>query len=976
MDRLRLFADLFFAGLAAALRLRFTGFPVGVGNQSLQIVFLEHLRNPAAFEGDLLLQTLPRFSTWFFHLLARLIPAGTAIEEALALLQGLNLFLLFFLLSRLVRSLWPESRLPWLLLFPFVVSPLQGLAESPINPLAFTHTSFSLTLSLLALLFLLRRHWLPMAVCIGLLGSFHLLTAAYTAAIACMYLLMIRDTLRLRDLLPAAAAGALAALPALPFLLDRSATFDSVWLNLLEIRSAHHIYPSLWWRTGDPAIGQFLLWTALLLLGLGAGLEPKSRPLLSACLYSAALLMALGWIGSELLPTPLILRAQLFRASGYLLLAALLVLAQGCERLLRSRNPAALAAALLLLLCFSLPALLGFRLLLLLLTAWGLWCCRKLPPPAAAGLAAVLLITTLSDLTLQTRFWNPSPPPRQALLPTPAPRTRTLDPWTDIQQQTRALTAENALILTPPRQSGFRLGSRRPIVGEWRDGTQQFFDPDYAVLWDARMRHLDPDRADTRSAEAWIALAQTYGADYIVLPQRHDLPLVRVAENRSWMLCRAERIPPPPLPDPPENAIDPEAWLAQEQFLREVVEPNIRRHRMSGVTLELRDARGRTLPGVELRVEQTRLAFGIGASLNHFSQPAAHSPEFRAPLVHPEELDRFLEVFNYTIIPYSGKWTVIEPRQGERNLDPLDAYLAWCRENDIEVEFHFVSGYEPPWLRDLPRAEQQAHLLRHAAELIDRYAGQIRLWQIVNERRLQNLSPAVFELFRQRHPGALLGVSHCARFFTDREGPRREQDLWRGWDSVTQLQRAGAEVDYFGIHAHRPFGAWWDPRTIYEVLDEYQRRGMRVRITEAGISRRGRIEGSVVQGEWNDDLQAEYLIQFMKVLFSHPNVDAVNFWGFGPRTWQPHIGILDARYQPLPAFEALRQLVQEEWRTRVTLTTARDGRAAFTGFHGDYLLHIRTPDGQEHQLPFTLAPGAPPLQSLTLPASAPATANR
>ncbi len=910
----------------------------------------------------------------------------------------------------LVRGIWPDTRLPCLILIPLVGLSLFGLAESPLNPLAFSHTSLAFALSLVGLNLLVRQRIVPALAMVGLLVNIHLLTAAYLAALTGAWALWRLRTLPRRRFLCGLGAAILLALPMAWPLWRSSGGFDAEWIALVELRSAHHVFSSTWWRVGDPTVGLFALWIgwAALARGLAGGNSRHTDPWLAA----AAALMAVGWLGSELVPVPLIMRAQLFRISGYVVVVALLLTVRAADLHLRPGpefRPAVRLPIIIATLLFAAIVWLPFGRPLaapaLLLAAWLGCANRRLAPGEALVVGSAVVVVTLSDIHLHTGFWQPalaSAPAVESvlwlaaiavavfstrwsgyyrwLLPLGAlslmagglffrsETTTVPDHWQDIQRQTRRHTPLDAMILTPTRQSGFRLGSRRAIVGEWRDGTQQFFDPEFAVLWSQRMAALEPDTTSDYTAAEWMQAAETWGADYLVLPNDPQMPLVRVAENEAWMLCRPERPPPPPLPEPPDNAIDPEDWLEQERFMVEVVKPNLDRYRTSKLTLRVLAPEGNPLPHTQVEVQQTGRDFHIGSSLNHFAEPAAHSREFKAPLVHERELEMFLQVFNYSVIPYSAKWATIEPVEGQRGMEALDRYVEWAVQHQVAIEFHFVTGYEPPWLRNRTPAEQQAALLRHAEDLIERYGDRISLWQIVNERRLQSLAAPVFEMFEEKLPDAQLGVSHCARFYSSRQGARRLRDLMRGWDSVEELQRQGARVDYFGVHAHRPFGTWWDPRTIYEVLDLYQARNMRVRVTETGISYAGKIEGSVLEGEWNEERQADYLRRFLTVLYSHPNVDGVNFWGFGPHNWQSNIGLLDEQYEPRPAFLELYQLVNQQWRTHERLRTNRTGTVRFSGFHGEYRIHARLPDGSRASAEFRLGPETPAEISTTLAA--------
>jgi endo-1,4-beta-xylanase len=391
---------------------------------------------------------------------------------------------------------------------------------------------------------------------------------------------------------------------------------------------------------------------------------------------------------------------------------------------------------------------------------------------------------------------------------------------------------------------------------------------------------------------------------------------------------------------------------ADERFMREVVEPNIRRHRQSEAVVAVVDAENHPMIGARFTLRQTRQAFAFGCSLDHFVEPPAPSPEFKAPLVSPQQLERFKEVFNSSVIAYSAQWSVMEPQEGHPQFEDLDRYVAWCATNGIGLQFHFLSGCLPEWMKSKSANESQAAFLAHAQAMVARYGDRIRDWQVVDERYLLEQSPEVIRWFRTARPDLRLGIADCARFSTG-----AETNGLRGLKDVSWLREQGAPVDFFGFHGHRPFGLWADPQTIYRSLDAFARENVRVFVTECGVPDRGPIVGSVRTGEWTPELQADYYRLFFRICFSHPAVDGVNLWGLGPRTWVRHAGLLDASFEPLPAFHALKRLIREEWMTRLGGALPQNGRTTFRGFHGAYELAVTPRDGTETRVfTFELTP--------------------
>src|SRR5262249_25485421 len=96
--------------------------------------------------------------------------------------------------------------------------------------------------------------------------------------------------------------------------------------------------------------------------------------------------------------------------------------------------------------------------------------------------------------------------------------------WRDVQDWVRLNTPKDAILVTPPQEAGFRVFSERTVVGEWKDGTQQYFDADFASQWAARMQALGPE-AYVKLDDAQLALiARRFNASYVVVPLRRRHP--------------------------------------------------------------------------------------------------------------------------------------------------------------------------------------------------------------------------------------------------------------------------------------------------------------------------------------------------------------------------------------------------------------------------------------------------------------------
>ena len=111
--------------------------------------------------------------------------------------------------------------------------------------------------------------------------------------------------------------------------------------------------------------------------------------------------------------------------------------------------------------------------------------------------------------------------------------------WRGVQTWARKNTRKADLFLTPPYMTGFRIFSQRPIVGEWKDGTQQYFDAEYSYEWWRRMRDMRLDSSGERNFDKlgkteYQKLAEKYGASYLVLSSKISLGLSKIYDNNQY----------------------------------------------------------------------------------------------------------------------------------------------------------------------------------------------------------------------------------------------------------------------------------------------------------------------------------------------------------------------------------------------------------------------------------------------------------
>ena len=144
----------------------------------------------------------------------------------------------------------------------------------------------------------------------------------------------------------------------------------------------------------------------------------------------------------------------------------------------------------------------------------------------AAALAALILDRPRADgaASAAGRRWPRRRAPCSGWGPTPtraSARKWETGAWRDVAglgpRSTRPKTPSSS---RRPQEAGFRVFSERTVVGEWKDGTQQYFDETFATEWAARMEALG--RADyvKMTDEQLTQIARRFGASFVVVPTR------------------------------------------------------------------------------------------------------------------------------------------------------------------------------------------------------------------------------------------------------------------------------------------------------------------------------------------------------------------------------------------------------------------------------------------------------------------------
>lgn len=375
-------------------------------------------------------------------------------------------------------------------------------------------------------------------------------------------------------------------------------------------------------------------------------------------------------------------------------------------------------------------------------------------------------------------------------------------------------------------------------------------------------------------------------------------------------------------------------------------------HRRGTTTIRLTHADGSPAAGAVAVVEQVNSAFGfgcIGFDLIDFAN-GADDPAARTLA------DQFLAVFNRVTLPFY--WRQFEPRPGETQTERLLLAARWFASRGIEVKGHPLLWHTlaPEWLLELNDDAAEVTMRARIIREVRDFAGVVDHWDAINEAVILPVFEAEenavtrlaytkgrVEMVRLAFESALEGNPNARLVLND-------FDLGPGYEHLIEdCLEAGIPIAALGLQTHMHQG-FRGEQELWKLFERFARFGLPLQLTETTLVSGDLMPPHIVdlndyQPEWwpstpeGEARQADELRRHVTVAFEHPAVESLTYWGITDRhAWLgAPAGLIRTNGTPKPAYEALRSLVTEEWRTPAHEVTAdADGYVLIDGFAGTY----------------------------------------
>ena len=272
--------------------------------------------------------------------------------------------------------------------------------------------------------------------------------------------------------------------------------------------------------------------------------------------------------------------------------------------------------------------------------------------------------------------------------------------------------------------------------------------------------------------------------------------------------------------------------------------------------------------------------------------------------------------------------------------------------------------------------EMQQLFEKRVVELVERYKDRLHSWDVVNEsatdfsKGLMIPGDAVCKSTYGLMPG---DYTYHAFKTADRLFPKNVALNINDYlnnaaytAQVKDLRARGCRIDIMGSQMHlfnpqeclniadgkpinKPINT---PQQIGSMMDTLAQAGLPLHLSEITIT-------SPNNDARGQAIQAVITRNLYRVWFSVKPMMGITWWNVVDDCGAPGepsvSGLFSRNMEPKPAYFALNKLINEEWKTRVTVKAGEGGRVKFRGFKGRYRVTYTDASGVAKSAEFRLA---------------------
>ena len=147
--------------------------------------------------------------------------------------------------------------------------------------------------------------------------------------------------------------------------------------------------------------------------------------------------------------------------------------------------------------------------------------------------------------------------------------------------------------------------------------------------------------------------------------------------------------------------------------------------------------------------------------------------------------------------------------------------------------------------------------------------------------------------------------------------------------TIRYLLDSGAPLGGLGFESHFS-QLLTSPDVVYKNLDRFAKFNLPLAVTEFDV------------GVDDEQLQADYLRDYLTITFSHPAIHEFVMWGcWEGDHWIPSAAMFRKDWTVRPSAKVWRDLVYGQWWTRAKGATNANGDYKVRGFQGEYSITVQ-----------------------------------
>ncbi len=297
--------------------------------------------------------------------------------------------------------------------------------------------------------------------------------------------------------------------------------------------------------------------------------------------------------------------------------------------------------------------------------------------------------------------------------------------------------------------------------------------------------------------------------------------------------------------------------------------------------------------------------------------------------------ERLRESVDFVYLPIP--WRALEPKKGEMNWRPFDAWIEWLTQHRIPIKMGPLVSFNPNtiphWLLEQVDSFEKIRnvLFTHTRQLVERYNPYVQQWNVLSGIHAENTFNLNFEQLMELTRTTVSLVKQLAsqsQVVVDMVSPwgeyfARNQRTIPPTLYADMVVQSGIGFDALGLQFI--FGTATnghyirDMFQISEKLDRLGNLGKPLHITAVQVpstveSNAPGSTGGQWWKPWNETVQAKWLKEFCTIALSKPFVESITWQDLADRPKQgliPSGGLCKANMQPKPAYKVLQDFRSE-----------------------------------------------------------------